>query len=47
MQRLAARKPSIRVGSGNYAGEIFITPVTLKDGEEYIVARALREILLS
>ena len=47
MQRLAARKPSIRVGSGNYAGEIFITPVTLKDGEEYFIARALREDLLS
>ena len=45
MQRLAARKPSIRVGSGNYAGEIFLTPVTLKDSEEYIVARALREDL--
>ena len=47
LQRLAARKPSIRVGSGNYAGEVFLTPVTLKDGEEYIVARALREDLLS
>lgn len=47
LERLAARKPSIRVGTGNYDNELFITPVTLKDGEEHIVARALREDLLA
>jgi L-seryl-tRNA(Ser) seleniumtransferase len=45
LARLAARVPSIRVGIGNYGNELFITPVTLKDGEEHVVARALREDL--
>lgn len=47
LKRLAARRPSIRVGAGNYGNELFITPVTLKDGEEHVVARALREDLLA
>ena len=47
LARLAAREPSIRAGSGNYDNELFITPVTLRDGEEHIVARALREDLLA
>jgi D-glucosaminate-6-phosphate ammonia-lyase len=47
LSRLAAREPSIRAGSGSYENELFITPVTLKDGEEHIVARALREDLLA
>lgn len=46
-ERLAARKPSIRVGTGNYDNELFVTPVTLKDGEEHIVASALLEDLLT
>ena len=45
--RLAAREPSIRIGNGGYEDELFINPGTLVDGEEEIVARALREELLS
>ena len=47
LKRLAARRPSIRVGTGSYDNELFITPVTLKDGEEHVVAQALREDLLA
>ena len=45
--RLSAREPSIRIGNGGYEDELFINPGTLVDGEEEIVARALREELLS
>ncbi len=45
--RLAARQPSIHIGQGGYEDELFITPITLQAGEEEIVARALREELLS
>ena len=45
--RLAAREPSIRIGNGGYEDELFINPGTLEGGEEEIVARALREELLS
>ena len=45
--RLAAREPSIRIGNGGYEDELFINPGTLEEGEEEIVARALREELLS
>ena len=45
--RLAARELSIRIGNGGYEDELFINPGTLVDGEEEIVARALREELLS
>ena len=45
--RLAAREPSIRIGNGGYEDELFINSGTLVDGEEEIVARALREELLS
>lgn len=45
--RLAAREPSIRIGNGGYEDELFVNPSTLQDGEEEIVARALREELLS
>ncbi len=45
--RLAAREPSIRIGSGGYEDELYVNPSTLQDGEEEIVARALREELLS
>ena len=44
--RLAAREPSIRIGNGGYEDELFINPGTLEEGEEEIVARALREELL-
>ena len=47
LTRLAAREPSIRIGNGGYEDELFINPGTLVDGEEEIVARALREELLS
>ena len=47
LSRLAAREPSIRAGTGSYEDELFISPVTLKDGEEDVVARALREDLLA
>ena len=43
--RLAAREPSIRIGNGGYEDELFINPGTLVDGEEEIVALALREEL--
>ncbi len=45
--RLAAREPSIRIGNGGYEDELFINPGTLEEGEEEIVAGALREELLS
>ena len=45
--RLSAREPSIRIGNGGYEDELFINPGTLEEGEEEIVARALREELLS
>ncbi len=45
--RLAAREPSIRIGNGGYEDELFINPGTLEEREEEIVARALREELLS
>ena len=45
--RLATREPSIRIGNGGYEDELFINPGTLEEGEEEIVARALREELLS
>lgn len=45
--RLAAREPSIRIGNGGYEDELFINPGTLVEGEEELVAQALREELLS
>ena len=45
LERLALRSPSIRIGRGNYADELFVSPVTMKPGEEMEVARALHEEL--
>jgi len=46
LDRLAARSPSIRIGRGNYADELFVTPITMLPGDEEEVARALREELM-
>ncbi len=47
LERLASREPSIRIGQGGYGDELFISPVTLCEGEEEAVGRALREELLA
>ena len=43
--RLAARELSIRIGRGGVADELFVTPVTLEDGDERILAAALKDEL--
>jgi len=37
--------PAIYIGRGGYRGELWVTPVTLRDGEERVVATRLREEL--
>ncbi|MCZ6539470.1 MAG: hypothetical protein O6922_06560 [Chloroflexi bacterium] len=41
-EKLASGDPSIHVGMGNDAGELYVSPVALEPGEAEIVAQALR-----
>ncbi|MEX0763093.1 MAG: aminotransferase class V-fold PLP-dependent enzyme [Dehalococcoidia bacterium] len=41
-ERLASQSPSIHVGVGRYADEIYVSPVALEPGEAEVVAEALR-----
>ena len=47
IRELAERDPSIRVWPADYSRGIAVHPVNLRDGEEDIVARRLRELLTS
>lgn len=47
LDRLAKRSPSVRIGRGGYGDELFVTPVTLRDGDEKVLAQALQEELLA
>ncbi len=44
-EALTQGDPPIYIGDGGYRGELWIAAVTLQEGEEYIVARRLREEL--
>lgn len=44
-QTLAAGDPSIHVGVGNYADELYVSPVALEEGEAELVAEALHAAL--
>ncbi|MDP2950319.1 MAG: aminotransferase class V-fold PLP-dependent enzyme [Chloroflexota bacterium] len=47
LKRLREGDPPIYIGSGWYRDELWVTPVTLRPGEERVVAGRLREALLS
>jgi L-seryl-tRNA(Ser) seleniumtransferase len=44
-ERLAALDPSIQVGTGNYADELYVSPTALEPGEAELVAAAVRQAL--
>lgn len=44
-QRLTEGDPSVHIGRGGFGDELWVTPVTLQDGEETIVGQRLREEL--
>ncbi len=46
LKQLREGNPPVYIGSGWYRDELWVTPVTLKPGEEKIVADRLRQALL-
>jgi D-glucosaminate-6-phosphate ammonia-lyase len=47
VERLKQGSPPIHLSCGGFRGELFVMPVNMREGEEAIVARRLREELLA
>jgi L-seryl-tRNA(Ser) seleniumtransferase len=45
VERLKQGSPPIHLNSGGFRGELFVMPVNMREGEEVVVARRLREEL--